>query len=260
MKKISESMTKEDVERMHEQVERMRDAQRAQMIRMGDLSPTGKDAAERETVSYEKRELITNVGIPQMYRSFDFDSFHCLPGLSADSAKNAVQRYVKNAQAVVEKGSNLILSGGAGTGKTMLAAIAGIEFAVKGYSVKFIRLGNFFREIKRAWNSDAAYERRKADELIDSACKADLLIIDDAGIMHGSDAEKNIIIEIISSRYEKFKPVVVTSNVPCHSSDKNAISLDKLLGAMTVDRLLDNKRESKQLIFTWESYRKGKAA
>lgn len=195
-------------------------------------------------------------GIPDMYQELDFYAFKYLLGSPQHAAKNLIEQYVYHHAESLKKGTNLILAGGTGTGKTALACIAGIEFAVKGYSVMFQRAGKLVNEIKVKKMSG---DPESAEKLKKEAGEVGLLVLDDLALILGTDADKNIITEILMDRYEKRKPVIITSNVPCFTSTKESVSLDKLLGEMTTDRLLDVTRGSKQILFTWPSYRRGAA-
>lgn len=92
--------------------------------------------------------------------------------------------------------------------------------------------------------------RRDSDtsesEIIKRLAFPHLLIIDEIGVQYGSDAEKNILFDIINERYESLRPTILISNL-------NLPKLAEYAG----DRVIDRMKEGggKVLIFDWKSHR-----
>lgn len=138
---------------------------------------------------------------------------------------------------------SLILSGGVGTGKTMLATCVANSL-VKTKEVKLVKLVEMLREIKDTWREGS---KKSETELIKYYSRLDLLIIDEIGVNFDSDTEKLLIFEIMDGRYQQMKPSMLISNL-----DGEGIS--KIMGERVIDRLREGGGEI--IAMDWESYRK----
>lgn len=128
-----------------------------------------------------------------------------------DDGKNAditakVKKYVQNFDKAREKNLGLMIYGPPGNGKTFYAQ------CIANY---LIEQGQFAwmtsaRLLSAAINQNYAENRQS---LLDLIKKADLLILDDFGAERDTSFMAEQVFEIINTRYESGKPLVVTTNL-----------------------------------------------
>ncbi len=134
---------------------------------------------------------------------------------------------------------NLLLIGSVGTGKTHLgAAIA--RSTDRGEYTTPMRM---IRDIRRSYSKD---ENASEQGLIDRWASKPLLVIDEVGVQHSTNAEQLLIYEVINDRYIQDLPTVLISN-------ETVEGMTQILGERVMDRLAENGRV---VAFTWESYRR----
>jgi DNA replication protein DnaC len=106
---------------------------------------------------------------------------------------------------------NLLLIGNAGLGKTHAAlAIAGAVLD-KGYDVIYQSSPEFFARLEALHFTSGAAEQESA--LMDAACEADLLILDDLGTELISAFTISSLYTLLNTRTAARRPTVFTSNI-----------------------------------------------
>jgi DNA replication protein DnaC len=129
----------------------------------------------------------------------------------------------------VEQGSNILVFGPSGTGKTHVAtglARAQIEL---GYRVRFTSATALVQVLQLAkLNLQLPAALTKLD-------RYDLLVVDDLGYVKKSEAETSVLFELIAYRYER-KSLLVTANQPFSAWD--AIFTDSMMTVAAIDRLI----------------------
>ncbi|CNI29023.1 transposase/IS protein [Yersinia frederiksenii] len=140
--------------------------------------------------------------------------------------------------------SLMVMCGKPGTGKNHLAlAIAQYVIRTHESSALFTTALRIARAFKSTWSKTAD---RTESEVIKIYTDPDLLIIDEVGVQFGSDTEKQILFEIINTRYEKMRPTILISN-------QTRDELSAFIGERVIDRMNDGGGCT--LAFTWDSYR-----
>lgn len=142
-----------------------------------------------------------------------------------------------------ERVESLIITGGVGTGKTMIATCM-INALYKSKRVLIIKLADMLRYIKGSYQAGAEYTEFQA---IDKFSSYDLLILDEVGASRETDNDKLLIFDVIDGRYQNMLPTVIISNL-------NIDGIKEVLGDRVVDRLRDGG--GKMIGCNWESYRK----
>ena len=193
------------------------------------------DDIERDKT--RKESLRVNAGVSKRNLYKTFDDYICT-NEGQTKAKNDCARYVEN----FPNDKSLIMVGGVGTGKTLLAS-AMIESLVDKHKCKIVKLIEIVRELKATWSRDSETSEEK---IIDWYTKLDLLIIDEVGSQFGSDTEKLFIFEIIDGRYQNMKPTIIISNL-----DINGVK--DAIGERCVDRLREGG--GSMIAFNWNSSR-----
>lgn len=193
------------------------------------------DSIEREKRIKELLRVNAGVSKRNLYKTFD--DYIC-ENEGQTKAKNDCIRYAEN----FPSDKSLIMVGGVGTGKTLLAS-AMIESLVDKHKCEIVKLIEIVRELKATWSKDSETSEEK---IINWYTKLDLLIIDEVGSQFGSDTEKLFIFEIIDGRYQNMKPTIIISNL-----DINGVK--DAIGERCVDRLREGG--GSMIAFNWNSSR-----
>lgn len=159
-------------------------------------------------------------------------------------AKETIQNYIDNLDENLEKGRNIILIGGVGTGKTHLS-IGLLKAVIQNGGIgMFITASDLFMNIRDTWTRTSEISTlERVQQFVD----LDLLVIDEVGVQRGTDNEREILFSIINSRYNNLKPTVLLSNLSLKE-------VRAYIGERTFDRL---KEDGGQIIvLNGDSYRK----
>jgi len=136
------------------------------------------------------------------------------------------------------------LIGPCGVGKTHLAIGLALKALEAGYRVNFLTLHQLISKVNKA------HEPHLIDKLLSHYLRAYLLIVDEVGFLPLKSAEANFLFELINSRYQRQKAMIITSNKTF--SQWEELFPDKLLVVAILDRLLHHGHA---LHIRGESYR-----
>ncbi|MBN9564424.1 MAG: ATP-binding protein, partial [Alphaproteobacteria bacterium] len=133
------------------------------------------------------------------------------PGKTLDSFDFATVPMVSRAHvtalasgdAWLDKGSNILLFGPSGSGKSHLGAALGHALVENGYRVLFTRTTDL---VQRLQTARQALSLESAIEKLD---KYHLIILDDLCYVRRDQAEASVLFELIASRYERVPSRVV---------------------------------------------------
>jgi len=178
-----------------------------------------------------------NAGISKRNLYKTFDDYICT-NEGQEKAKADCVRYVEN----FPTDKSMIMVGGVGTGKTLLAS-AILDALVDKYDCGIIKTIDLVRRLKATWNRDS---KDTEEDVLNRFIDSDLLIIDEVGSQFGSDTEKLFIFDIIDGRYQDMKPTILISNLDIDGI-KDAI------GERCVDRLREGG--GSMIAFDWKSSR-----
>ena len=129
----------------------------------------------------------------------------------------------------ISKGSNILLFGPPGVGKSHLGSAIGLSLIENGYRVLFTRTTDLVQKLQQA----------RRDLVLESAIakldKFNLLILDDITYVTKDQAETSVLFELISARYER-RSMLITANQPF--GEWNTIFPDPAMTLAAVDRLV----------------------
>jgi DNA replication protein DnaC len=108
----------------------------------------------------------------------------------------------------IEAGVNVIIVGPNGVGKSMLARNLAHCALVGGHSVYFTAASAMLNALA-AEDSATALEKR-----LRKLCRPSVLVLDEVGYMSYGLRHADLLFEVISRRYERQRPVIVTTNRP----------------------------------------------
>ncbi|OYQ81749.1 hypothetical protein B9T19_03550 [Ignatzschineria sp. F8392] len=180
-------------------------------------------------------------GIAKRFQRCSFDNFQVV-NKQQSVIKGALLDFAKHFSNHLEMGTPVLLLGGVGTGKTHLASAVANKIALEGYDTIFRSVNQIIRSMRDRWGQSGGEEK-----LLDVYRSVDLLIIDEVGVQAGSDNERNILFDIINSRYEEMKPTIMISNLDLDH-------FTKTVGLRIASRI---QHDGLTLVFDWKDYRKG---
>lgn len=203
-----------------------------------------KERAEKKARwEQEWAQRLTEANIPERFRTKTLDSYDA----QTDGEKKA-HRFAKDYAArfaeMRRTGKSAIFIGRLGTGKTHLAI--GIALRVMGAQNRTAQYTTVMKAIRRVKDSWSRESRESETQAVDVFAKPDLLILDEVGVQSGTEFERNILFDLLNTRYEKRKPTILISNLEVDE-------IREFLGERIFDRLREDGGEI--IPFTWVSHR-----
>ncbi|PYI63991.1 ATP-binding protein [Arthrobacter livingstonensis] len=128
----------------------------------------------------------------------------------------------------IHRGENLVVCGPSGTGKTFFLEALGQQAVEEGMRVAWFRLEDLGQLIRAHRTDDTV------TKAITRVLRADLVVIDDIGLLGvGTDAAEGLY-RVVDAAYEK-RSIAISSNIHPAGFDE---LMPKTLATATVDRLL----------------------
>jgi DNA replication protein DnaC len=195
-----------------------------------------------EEMPLMERESMTRAGVPRRYLLSRLENY--VPATENIQAFEVLKNHVQ--QILNKEPVSLVLAGQVGVGKTHLACGMTYRFLSQGLRSWFISFVDLMRKIRQGkghpWEDEQGEMR-----LMQRATCVQVLLLDDIGINGLVDWDRQVLDEIVNTRYEKMMPTIVTTNLAIGS-------LEAAAGQRTLDRLLMS-RES-YLAFVGNSHRR----
>ncbi len=198
-------------------------------------------ATEDERVRAERvANLHQSAHIPEKYKNQRFIAKTADQKAIRVAAKSFYDSLSKNRLWAV-----LVLSGGVGTGKTLLASeLAQSMIDKMTLSVRYCTAHQMIAEIQSSYGDDTKTEEGEILKFVNY----DILIIDEIDAKANRENANLLLTEVINRRYNGNRPVVVITNQ----------SFDKL-AAHVGDRVHSRLNENSVICsFNWDDYRKQK--
>ncbi len=190
--------------------------------------------------NYFLLSLFKDFGIKERHRLIGFDNFKAKQGSDKDNVLKICKNYVN------KRDRNLFIYGDVGAGKTHLAVSIAKEVLKSFVSVIFVEASELFLKWRSLYDNPALDEERFVKLLIG----VPLLIIDDLGKHKINDFIEEKLWLVINGRYERMRPLVVTSNYSPMELERLFVNngeaiIDRILSGCEVIKLEGNYRRLK---------------
>ena len=174
-----------------------------------------------------------------------FPTVRTLEGFDFAAQPSVDERLVRELAtgSLVAHGTNVLLFGAPGLGKTHLAIGLGRRVVELGHTVLFTTATGLLSVLSKAES-----EGRLEEKLINSI-KPRLLIVDELGYLPFERRAAHLFFQLVNRRYERGSMLITTNQ---RVSDWGAMFGDEVLATAILDRLLHH---SETLMITGESYR-----
>nr|DAG78878.1 MAG TPA: Replicative helicase [Caudoviricetes sp.] len=185
-------------------------------------------ACAKYKVRLEQRRIAKLIGESGMGARFQMRTFATFrEDAATETAKRLAQTFCADLK-TKPRTTGLMLIGPYGCGKTHLAAAILHQSAEDGIHGIFVVVPELLAKIRSSYNAHDG----KADEIIEAAKEAPLLVLDDLGAEKASEWVKEQLYMLINHRYEHMMPTVITTN-------NDGAELEAELGRRTLSRLAE---------------------
>lgn len=151
------------------------------------------------------REVFKRSCVPSKYTRSTFGDF--VPSChEAANMKKKLGQYVMRFDEALKQGVSYLISGGTGTGKTLLSTAVLNNIMHRGYTGIYVSTIDFLLRVKRAWSAKSDLT---VDEIIQNYVdNFDLLVLDD--ILKGkvTSNDKAMIFALLDRRNQEDKPTI----------------------------------------------------
>jgi len=144
-------------------------------------------------------------------------------------AQQGASRRLASGDTWLENGSNLLLFGPPGCGKTHASAALSRALIENGYGVLFMRTTDLVRRLQ------AARQTLQLESALAKLDHFDLLMLDDLTYVTKDQAETSVLFELIAARYER-RSLLITANTPL--GEWNRLFPDPAMTVAAIDRLI----------------------
>ena len=160
------------------------------------------------------RERLDRSGLAKEFKEKNFDNFFTYNNPVLVDAKSTAEKYVERFEESKDTRPNsLLLCGQVGAGKTHLGTACSVELINKGIAVIYMGYREEMTSLKAHVTDPDVYTKE-----MDRYKKAEVLFIDDFLKGKITEADVNILYEIINYRYNNNLPIIL-------STEKNLDSL-----------------------------------
>ena len=179
------------------------------------------EMAEREQRRIERHRAESGLSPDKRLSSFEFAA---VPDVSKAQVMALAQ-----AHEWLDSGSNLLLFGPPGVGKSHLVCGLGHALIEAGRRVLFTRCSDLVQRLQ------AARRDLRLPQEMNKLDRFELLILDDLSYVRRDQAETSVLFELIAERYER-KSLAITANTPF--SQWSEVFVEPAMTLAAVDRLV----------------------
>lgn len=155
------------------------------------------EESERARRSLERRQRNARIGTFKLMADFDWS-------WPRQIDREAVEDTFT--MQFIDEGSNIVLYGPNGVGKSMIQQNIAFQALLRGYSVRFTTASDMLADLA-AQDSSSSLNRRVARYVQPS-----VLCIDEVGYLSYDNRYADLLFEVVSRRYQSRKPIVLSTN------------------------------------------------
>lgn len=162
------------------------------------------------------------------------DSAACLSNIDFDEKRQLPKALIMQLSdcSWIKLGSNLIVTGATGVGKTYILSAFGREACMRGLEVRSFRVPRMLTDLSIG-RGDGSYNK-----LLANLTKPDLLILDDFGLKQIELALSHDLLEVIEERHHACKSTAISAQLPV--KDWPSVFKDATVADAIMDRLIQN--------------------
>lgn len=193
---------------------------------------------------WENRE---NLKMTRLIKQANFRQKADIAGINYNAARNLDRNMFNRLTTLdfIKQNENIIITGASGVGKSYIAQALGNQACLMGRKVLYTNTARLFTRFKLS-KSDGTYIKE-----LNKLQKVDLLILDDFGLQAFDNHAREILMDVIDDRYNKFS-TIVSSQIPV------SVWYDIIGEGTIADAILDRiVNSSHRIDLKGESLRKG---
>lgn len=175
----------------------------------------------------EAKARLERSGLAKLFKSKSFDTFRTCSNAQLEDAKKTSMQYTSMFEA--RKGSDvrsLLLCGQVGAGKTHLGTACCVQLIDKGIPVIYMGYREEMTALKSKVTDEAAYSSE-----MNRYKKAPVLFIDDFLKGKITEADVNIVYEIVNYRYNNNLPLIISTEKKLN----DLIIFDEAIGSRLIE-------------------------
>ena len=210
---------------------------------------TGKGARRCRCRTQEQlTKILAAAHIPRRYERCSFSNYHPVAGNNSQlQAFNYAFKLV-NEYPAVDRG--LLFTGSVGTGKSHLSVAILRGLAEKGIGCLFYEFGALLKEIQDSYNPISQTSELK---VLAPVYETEVLVLDELGASKTSDWVRDMMMQIIGTRYNNRKLTIFTTNYSDTRRNPQEETLEDRIGVRLRSRLYEM---CKAVIVEGEDYRR----
>lgn len=210
---------------------------------------------------HDYRVIAKKSGIPERFKDLTLDSFKINGSKEQQTLDIACAYSTELGKPEITRRS-MIFAGRSGTGKTHLACAIATQALRDGLDARYENVDRLFRHIKDGYSSSA---KVRANKVFEQVIKADFLVLDALGQNPCSPADRKVLREVITERYDSCLPTLVVltlgsierANKKIQKAESETLEIEEeielLLGERVMEILLQDG--GRVMPFTWRTYR-----
>jgi DNA replication protein DnaC len=242
MKRLIEKLDQLKLTTMSQQLETVIEEAEKRSL---SLSATLLRLAEMELEARQIRSVERRFRQSRLQDRFSLDAFDFNHHASRKKIRSRLLRLLD--LDFIEEGTNLVIIGNPGVGKTFLAKIIGYRACQANHRVVFTPAMEMLNQLLASQVDHSLVRKLK------TYTKPSLLLVDELGYLSLDQQTSNLFYQVISTRYAERRSTVITTNTTF--SDWGNILHDSVIATAVADRLVEN---SEIFLLEGQSLRKAK--